>query len=67
MSTPYVEIPPAMRDLLDEIYDPEGVELWWNGRHTTFDNRTPAEEWTEGGDRRDRVSRWVEYLTGGAW
>jgi len=63
----HAEIPPAMRDLLDELFDEAGVEMWWNSRHTTFDNRSPADEWHHSSDRRDRVCRWVEYITGGAW
>lgn len=26
----YEEIPLAVRNLLDELYDPEGCEIWWN-------------------------------------
>jgi hypothetical protein len=68
MTTPvaYADIPQTMRDLLDDVYAKAGVESWWNARQKPFDGRTAAEEWlsVEG---RERVQRWVEYLTGGAW
>jgi hypothetical protein len=62
---PYAEIPQTMRDLLDEVYTPEGVEIYWNSRNRWLHGLSASEEWkTVSG--RERVQQAVEHLTGGA-
>lgn len=53
MTVPYRHIPPAPRDVLDEIYTREGAEIWWNSGNRLFRStggvpRRPVDLWAEG-------------------
>lgn len=57
----YADIPQTMRDLLDEVYKPDGVVRWWNSPNRLLDGLRPSGLWTtvEG---RKRVREVVESL-----
>ncbi len=63
---PYGDIPQTMRDLLDEVYHPKGVEIWWNARTTWLGGASPRAMWTvpEG---RKQVQQVVEMLVAGSF
>ena len=39
----YDEIPGALRALLDEIYWPDGAEIWWNSLNRILDGERPRD------------------------
>lgn len=39
----YAAIPQPARDVLDEIYTPEGAAMWWNARLKTLDLERPRD------------------------
>lgn len=39
----YHDIPPRIRVLLDEVYDRQGVVLWWNARNRMLDGQRPRD------------------------
>lgn len=47
---PYMDIPREVRDVLDDVYLPEGVEIWWNARNSMLGGRRPAEAPEAAGD-----------------
>ena len=63
---PYARIPQTMRDLLDEVLYPDGVEMWWNARHKPLDGWRPATLWQDA-EGRQRVIRWSDTRPSGAW
>jgi len=68
--TSYAHIPPAPRDLLDEIYSREGAEIWWNShnrllRTPTGIARRPADLWA--GGEQDVVMQVLEMLAEGTF
>lgn len=62
--TPYEQIPQTMRDVLDTVYTPAGVEIWWNAKQRWFAGMTPRDLWrTVRG--REQVRQVVDSLGSG--
>lgn len=40
----YADIPTGARDVLDELYLPEGVEIWWNSPNRLLFNFLDADD-----------------------
>jgi len=51
-------------ELLDDVYDPEGVEIWLHARNRTLDNRRPLDLLVDGDF--EPVLLAVERLASGA-
>lgn len=63
----YDNIPQTMRDLLDELYEPEGVEIWWNSRSTLLDQYSAAQMWQNDPEGRRKVQMIVDMLVSGSY
>lgn len=54
-----------IRELLAEVYLPEGVETWLHSRNRSLDMEVPALLISSG--RSSEVLEAVKYIAGGAW
>lgn len=62
----YNDIPESMRDLLDELYQPEGVEIWWNSASTLLDQYSAAQLWSSELGRQ-KVQMVIDMLVSGSY
>lgn len=56
-------IPDELREILDGVYTPEGVQVWWTHRHN-FLGQAPCDAWAE---RKDEVLQVAQMLRDGAF
>lgn len=66
MTEDYDNIPLHIRNHLDDLYTPEGVEVWWNARNAWLNSEIPRDLW-ETPQGRNRVWQLVEILESGAF
>ncbi len=64
--TDYDNIPLPIRNHLDDLYDREGVEIWWNSANAWLDGYAPRELWPVQSGRA-KVWEVVEILESGAF
>jgi len=50
----YADIPAAAREVLDELYEPVGVEIWWNSPNKVLFNWLPTDHPDRGKPLRPR-------------
>jgi len=65
--TLYADIPPEARDALDDLYYPEGAEIWWNAPHRWLHGVSPRDAWQSGDEGQADVRRILDILTSGAF
>lgn len=54
-----------IRELLSEVYLPEGVEVWLNSRNRSLGMEVPAQLISSG--RFSEVLEVAKFIAGGAW
>lgn len=59
--TPGSGVPLELREILEKVYTPEGVEVWWRGGNLLLNWFAPREVWRS---RKDEVMALAESLLG---